>query len=226
MSLIPDTNHGAVSFFEARQDAWAAHAAQIGTSPAIVAEVAEKAAVARAALAAQDVAQQAARSATAAVKIALRDLRRLGGSVVGQIRAKAATEGDDVYVLAQIPAPAAPSPVPPPGMPTRFTATLDPASGSLRLQWKCPNPAGSQGTIYQVARRVGPAGAGGAFVALGASGTRRFVDATVPAGAASVTYQITAVRSTAVGAAARFTVNLGVSEEVQGGQHDRARLAA
>ena len=40
--------------------------------------------------------------------------------------------------------------------------------------------------------------------------TRSFVDATVPAGTPSVTYQVVAVRSTAIGVAAQFTVNFGV----------------
>ena len=67
------------------------------------------------------------------------------------------------------------------------------------------------GTIYQVSRRTGATGAGGAFVAVGGTGTRSFVDPTVPAGAAAVTYQIQAVRSTAVGPWAQFNVNFGVS---------------
>ena len=47
-------------------------------------------------------------------------------------------------------------------------------------------------------------------MAIGASGTRSFVDATVPAGTPTVTYQVQAARSTAVGLAAQFVVNFGV----------------
>ena len=41
--------------------------------------------------------------------------------------------------------------------------------GSLELKWKCANPAGSQGTMYQVSRRIG---ASGPLVQIGGSGTR------------------------------------------------------
>jgi len=116
-----------------------------------------------------------------------------------------ATDGDNVYFLAQIPPPATPSPVPAPGTPSDFAATLNP-DGSLGLKWKCANPPRSTGTIYQISRRTGAAGA---FVSVGGSGARTFVDAGVPSGVASVTYQIVAVRSTAIGVAAQFTVNFG-----------------
>ena len=118
-----------------------------------------------------------------------------------------ATDGDNVYFLAQIPPPATPSPVPAPGTPSDFAATLNP-DGSLGLKWKCANPPRSTGTIYQISRRTGAAGA---FVSVGGSGARTFVDAGVPSGVASVTYQIVAVRSTAIGVAAQFTVNFGVT---------------
>ncbi len=51
----------------------------------------------------------------------------------------------------------------------------------------------------------------GAFAVIGVSGIRRFVDDTLPSGAASVTYEIVAIRSTTRGIAGRFTVNFGVS---------------
>ena len=62
-------------------------------------------------------------------------------------------------------------------------------------------------------RRVG--GANATFVYIGASGLKSFTDDTLPAGSASVTYQITAVRSTARGNPARFTVNFGVGGDGQ-----------
>ena len=97
------------------------------------------------------------------------------------------------------------SPVPPPGTPTAIRATLG-GDGSLTLAWKCNNPRGASGTMYQVYRR---ATAAGEFTYLGGAGEKKFVDATIPAGAAQVTYQIQAVRSTAVGPWAQFNVNFG-----------------
>ena len=91
--------------------------------------------------------------------------------------------------------------------PTDFKVSLS-QGGALTLKWKCPNPAGSAGTIYQVARRLG---ATGSFTFIGGSGTRKFIDQTLPTGSSSITYRIVAVRSTAQGPEALFTVNFGVS---------------
>src|SRR6201999_3984722 len=78
-----------------------------------------------------------------------------------------------------------PSPVPAPGTPYKFNVSLG-STGALALSWKCQNPRGSSGTMYQLHRRVG---ATGDFQYLGATGRKAFVDGTVPAGSASVTYQ-------------------------------------
>ncbi|HYE18082.1 MAG TPA: hypothetical protein VEA69_06545, partial [Tepidisphaeraceae bacterium] len=58
-------------------------------------------------------------------------------------------------------------------------------------------------------REQGGAGGQGGFVPLGTVGAKSFVDATLPAGAAGVTYEIRAVRSTATGSAAQFPVSIG-----------------
>ncbi|MGH7214903.1 MAG: hypothetical protein ACREIT_09080, partial [Tepidisphaeraceae bacterium] len=125
-------------------------------------------------------------------------------AIVLQVRSEAAHAGDGVYSLASIPVPAKASPIAPPGKPSAFEAALD-VTGALTLTWKCKNPRGSQGTIYQLWRKID----GGALTYIGGAGRRRFVDATVPAGSAGVVYQIQAVRSTAKGEWATFNVNLG-----------------
>lgn len=102
---------------------------------------------------------------------------------------------------------ATPTPRPAPGMPTDFRVELF-QNGSIGLKWKCANPAGAPGPVYQVWRRTGTTGE---FICLGGAGERRFLDGTVPAGAASVTYRIQAARSTAVGPWADFTVSFGVT---------------
>ena len=101
--------------------------------------------------------------------------------------------------------PAAKSPLGPPGRPDQFKATID-SIGAVTLTWTCANPSGAVGTLYQLARRLGPTGE---FVHLGTSGKRRFVDATIPAGTASVTYEVRAIRSTKFGIAAQFNVTFG-----------------
>lgn len=51
----------------------------------------------------------------------------------------------------------------------------------------------------------------------GAAGSRKFLDGTLPAGASPVTYQVTAVRSTAAGNPAQFVVNFGTGGSGTGG---------
>jgi hypothetical protein len=206
MSLVPPTIDGKIQFFQSKITPWTTSATAIGTTTIAVTALGVKVSNAQDKLAAQIVALAAAKTATAELQAAIRDMQSAGADIIKQIRAKAATDGDSVYFLAQIPAPARPTPVPAPGTPTDFKATLNP-DGSVKLRWKCTNPAGSVGTIYQLSRRTG---ATGPFVAIGGSGAKTFLDATVPAGAASVTYQVVAVRSTAMGTPAQFTVNFGV----------------
>ena len=100
-----------------------------------------------------------------------------------------------------------PSPMPPPGTPYQLKVELLP-NGSLKLKWKCNNPAGSTGTLYHVYRKVGTAP--GEFTFIGGSGARTFVDGTVPSGVPTIVYQVQAARTTAVGDAAEFVVNFGV----------------
>jgi len=130
-----------------------------------------------------------------------------GAGLIRTIKNKAESTNDpNVYVLAQIPSPATPTPVGPPGTPTDFRIELL-QYGGLKLTFKCSNPTGSVGTIYEVKRRNG---ATGAFTYIGATGVKSFTDATLPSGLTSVTYQITAIRSTASGIPAQFSINFGV----------------
>ena len=103
-----------------------------------------------------------------------------------------------------------PAPRPAPGMPNRFTVALA-GNGSLTLKWKSNNPKGSSGTMYQIWRRLGAATSTATFTYIGATGQKQFQDSTIPAGTASLTYQLQAVRSTAVGAWAQYNVSFGVS---------------
>ena len=212
MSVVPGEAVAKIQFFEDHQPQWSANAAEIGVAPTEVTELQAKTAAARTAYDQQQAAQLAARDATLKLRLAVEAMATAGGAIIKKVRATAQTDGPGVYALASLPVPAKPTPLPPPGTPSDFTAALNP-DGSLKLRWKCANPAGAKGTLYQVSRRTGgggAGGAGGAFAPVGATGLKSFVDPTVPAGAASVTYQVVAVRSTATGPAAQFTVNFGV----------------
>jgi hypothetical protein len=92
------------------------------------------------------------------------------------------------------------------GTPNKFKAELA-GNGSLLVKWQCASPRGT-GMTYQVYRKV----AGEAeFTYLGGTGEKKYEDNTLPAGATQVTYQIQAVRSTAVGGWAQYNVTFGTA---------------
>ena len=136
---------------------------------------------------------------------AIRSMSEAGADVIQSIRTKAGVDGPGIWTLADLPVPATPSPVAAPGTADSFKAELV-QGGALMLSFKCQNPKGAQGTVYQVARQV----AGGAMVILGATGKKTFIDETLPSGLTQVTYKITAIRSTRQGLPAEFTVKFGV----------------
>jgi hypothetical protein len=206
MRVVPKKHGPKIAFYKHRITRWAAHAAQIGTTAADVAELAAVTEEAREALAAQQAAQRVAQSATLRLHLAVEKMGTRGSAIIQQVRVRAATSGDDgVYGLAWIPQPKKRSPIGAPGRPYQFSVTLQPI-GWVELRWKCRNARGSVGTMYEVWRRIGGAGA---LERVGMSGTKRFVDKTVPAGSGVVMYQVRAVRTTAVGEWAQFNVYFG-----------------
>lgn len=212
MGVVPDTRLGKIEFYEAHTLAggpWAVNAAAIGLTPASVTALGTLTTAARSAFNAAEVARQAAKAATQNYYDKVRAMHSgpgAGQDMIDTIRVYAETKNDpNVYNLAQIPPPATPGTTPPPGTPFEFTVGLL-QNGALELRWKCSNPSGSVGTIYEVKRQIGS----GAFAFIGASGVKTFTDATLVSGAMPATYQVTAVRSTARGNPAQFTVNFGI----------------
>lgn len=205
MRVVPKNKVPQIEFFETHVGKWAEAPEQIGTTAAEVAALADSTAAARAAFRQQRAAMQAAQAATLKLNLALADMNNKGASIILQIRTKAALAGDGVYPLASIPIPNAPSPIGPPGTPHSFSFSLD-QEGVLRLKWKCQNPRGSVGTMYQVRRQVGGTGE---FAFIGVAQTKSFIDKTLPVGVAAVIYQVRAIRSTAFGEVATFNVTFG-----------------
>lgn len=219
MAVVPDTRLAKIEFYEAHArpgGPWEAHAVAIGLTPEAVAAMGTLTAEARVAYGQHLAALSAARAATDRFydKVrAMHDGPGAGADIIRTIRNHARTLGDPgVYTLAQIPPPATPSTPPPPGTPFDFRTGLL-QDGRLTLGWKCANPDGTQGTLYEVRRAIvgeGPEPGNEAFVFLGATGVKSFTDETLPAGAASVIYRVTAIRSTSRGRPAQFIVNFGV----------------
>lgn len=209
MGVVPDSRLGKIEFYEAHIAPWTTNAAAVGLTPASVTALGTLTTQARAAFNAAEAARQAAKAATQNFYDKVRAMHSgpgAGQDMIDTIRVYAETKNDpNVYNLAQIPPPATPGVTPPPGTPFEFTVGLL-QNGALELKWKCNNPSGTQGTIYEVKRRIGESGA---FQFVGAIGVRTFIDDTIPSGSSPVTYQVTGVRSTQRGNPAQFTVSFG-----------------
>jgi len=204
MAIVPKKPVAKIQFFEDHIAPWTTNATAIGTTTVEVTALQTKTVAARAAYDAQQVSQDVAKAATETLKQAVATMNLAGTAIIDQVRSQAKNVGPSVYPLAQIPAPATPSPVGAPGKPFGLKVQLE-DNGALTLKWKCNNPVGSTGTLYQIWRKIGT----GAFTYIGGAGTKSFVDDTVPMGAVGVTYQLQAVRSTSVGPWAQFNVNFG-----------------
>lgn len=208
MGTVPNKAIDKVQFYENHIAPFTTNQAAIGVTAAEVTDLTTKTSAARAAYNTQQAAKQAAVVATEAFQNSVLAMSTLGAGMLKNIRAKAETTGNpDVYTLAEIPAPPTPGPRPAPGTPTDFGATLN-ADGSLTIKFKCSNPAGSSGTIYQVWRKLPEQTT---FSYVGGTGAKEYTDMTVPVGTAQVIYKLQAVRSTAAGPWAIFNVFLGVA---------------
>lgn len=208
MSVKPRTLPEKIQWFESHVAPWNTNAVAIGTTVAEASAFQTKAEAARAALTAAVEARAASKNASLALTNAVAAADVAASGIIQQVRAKAETTNNpDVYVLASIPAPATPSVIGAPGLPTGMKATLNP-DGSLKLGWDCVNPAGSQGVLYHVYRQLG---ATGEFTFIGGTGKKEFTDASVPSGLATIVYKVQGVRTTAIGVAGEFIIRFGTT---------------
>ncbi|HYE21537.1 MAG TPA: hypothetical protein VEA69_24035 [Tepidisphaeraceae bacterium] len=209
-TILPAKRVERLQFVENHVAGWLADATDLGTTSAAITALQGLATSARAAFNAQQVALDLARSRTGEFDAAIDLMTKATTDVLKQIKAKAAiVGGTSIYTMANIPIPATPSPMPPPGTPTDFTVGLT-QDGAPVLGWRCANPRGGAGVVYTVARRIGDEGQ--PYVVVGATGVRSFTDEGVPAGTVSVTYRVIAFRSTVHGPAGLFTVRFGTAE--------------
>ena len=210
MSIVPSSRLGKIEFYEQHIAPWTAHAAALGLQAEPVAELATATGEARAAYDAHLAAQQAARTATQNFYEKVRLMHNApgkGADMIAAIKNHAETTNNpEVYILAEIPPPAAPGSVPPPALPTDFRVEIG-QGGNLILRWKASNPAGGAGTVYLVERKLNNTGD---FAFLGAAGgDKTFDDAMLPAGVSQVDYRIRGQRSGVSGPAAIWTVRIG-----------------
>ena len=209
MAIAPSKPVERAAFYQEKSASpdgpWVLQATNIGTTTAAVSDLNAKAQTALDKWQVALAARAAAKTATQDFYQAIATMSEAGADVIQSVRTKAGVSGPEIWTLADLPAPATPSPVGPPGTPDGFRAELV-QGGALLLSWKCQNPKGAVGTVYQIARQA----AGGAMTILGATGKKSFIDETLPSGLAQVTYKITAIRSTKQGLPGEFTVKFGV----------------
>ena len=209
MSIVPSTNIGKLTFYEAHIIGWTAIPAQLGLLSSDCSSLATLITAARKAYDTQQTMLESSKAATQTMKNAVAAMHTLGSADIAKIKAYAeSTHNPGVFPLANLPEPGTPSPVGPPGTPTDFNASID-QSGAVKLTWKCANPVGIGGTIYEVRRRTGANT--NPFNFIGFNGKREFVDAELTAGSTGVTYQVTATRSTMRGNPAVFNVAFGIN---------------
>lgn len=208
MSVIPEKRQEKIVFYEQHLPLFTSNATQIGLSSAEVTDLDGKTTAARSSLEAHLAARQAAKIATEAYYNAVDAMATTGAGLIKKIRGHAESTGNPaVYTLSGIPGPTTPTSVGNPGKPFDYEVMLLP-NGSLESTWECNNPAGCDGVIYQVYRKIESTGT---YEYLGGTGEKKFTDLSVPQGVATLMYQIQGTRSTGVGVAAEFTVNFGTT---------------
>ncbi|MFG0285734.1 MAG: hypothetical protein ACF8R7_15055 [Phycisphaerales bacterium JB039] len=116
--------------------------------------------------------------------------------MIKTIRGYAATSGEaNVWELAHIDPPAAPSPVPAPTTPTDIVTSLN-NDGSIVIAWTAKNAAPNAGTAFTVHRKLE---GHSSYTQVATVGVRTFTDETVPPGTPSVQYMIRGIRGDKVG---------------------------
>ncbi len=192
MAILPKSELGQLEFFEGHLPAWGTAPASIGLTAGQVTGLATATTAARTAFNAAIVAHEAAKAATANQHNKIAAMTAIGTDLLKIIKAYAAVQNDpNVYVLAQIPAPAEPTPAPPPSAPTDLFAVMN-ADGSIQLKWK---GSLAQRQFYSVWRQTEP---GGVFEQICAVAAKSFLDVTCPRGLMQVAYEVRAHRDTFV----------------------------
>lgn len=224
MSTIPERLAEVVPWCEVHVAAWETDPAAIGLDEQTVSGLDALTREAEAAERAYAQAKQAADAALLRARQRTGALRTRVSQAVGRVRAFAATQDQPARVLAeaQLPVRRDASPMPAPGMPTRFEFKLL-RDGSLEVAFKCDNTAEGgrrlRGVTYEVRRSDG---LDGTLAYVCTALERRFRDETIPKGTASVTYQITAQTSTRRGDPAVVRVSFGSGGVQEGAPERRA----
>lgn len=218
MSVLPDTTIEQIQFCEAHNPVWAATPAAIGLTAAQVTALSTATTSARKAYNDAQAARQASKGATTTLHTEAATMRGQVSDLIRQIKAFAELQGNPgtVYAAAQIPPPAAPTPVPAPGKPGAFGVVLQ-SDGSITLSWESTDSAASTGAFFAISRKLPGqsafVGIGGAPGSTAESRRASFTDSTIPASAAGdgAQYIVQGFRGTRAGTPSdAITVQFGV----------------
>lgn len=198
MAVLPQNRLDLIQFCEAHWPVWQAAPTTIGLTAAQVTAFKTNTETARSKFNAAESARMASRAATVTYYDVAGDLRDNAADLVRAIKFYAENQAspDVVYAAAQIPPPASPSPAPPPGKATDVRVELNP-DGSLTFRWKATNASASSGAYFSIFRRIGEAMT--PFTLAGNTGSRVFIDDTLPLGTTLATYIIQGFRGQAAG---------------------------
>ncbi len=224
MSVLPKDRLQLIQFCETHIPVWESTPTAIGLTAAQVTALNDLTNGAREAYNQAQSARAASKAATTAYNNEVASMRSKAADLVRQIKAYAQLQNnpDTIYAIAQIPPPAAPAPVPAPGVPEKIEVTLE-STGAVTLSWEAVNAAASSGAFFTVARKLPGQSVftsiGGAPGSTSESRRMTFTDNTVPTSAAGVgvQYVIQGQRGTTVGiASGAITVQFGVTEGASG----------
>jgi hypothetical protein len=176
MPVLPDTDIGRVEFFESHIDQWTANTAALGLTAPAMAALATAIGEARTAYDDAQVARNESKASTQNFYNKVATMVDLGSDAIKAIKLKAAQDNDpDVFVLANIPAPAEPTPAGAPEAPEALVAIPN-ADGTVTLKWQ---GSVANRTHFTVWRRL--ATDSGGWDMIGSCSRRSFIDDAVPA---------------------------------------------
>lgn len=222
MSVLPNTIADEIQFGETHAPVWALGPTVVGLTAAQCTAISAAVVDARKKFNDANSARAASKAATNALTVSMSTMHTLVADAVKQIRLFAESTNDNtVYTKAQIPAPAAPTPAPPPMQPVQLGASILP-TGALRISFKATDPAAGGATTYLVSRKLtGDTN----FTVIGSAGSSRttqgvslprgfkfFDDATLPSGSNNMQYMVQGQRGAVFGdpsEALMVTIGLG-----------------
>jgi hypothetical protein len=192
MGVLPDTRLAQLEYCESKNPVWTAQAANLNLTTGMMTTLVSLTTAARAQYNAMVAAHSAARAATQSWYDAQEAMRDKAAEYIKTIKAYAGTTNNpNVFNLAQIPPPKAPSASTPPATPANVTATLL-NSGAIQLDWK---GSLSHGVSFTIWRRFGAEANVSQIGTI--SGAKTFIDTGLPVGietASGVWYQVRAER--------------------------------